>query len=108
MPPKGDVTGSGTLSHLQRVPRRRRLNLDWISCDPPPSDLTPFERFTRNVEWEKTFFGVVAKWDDQLRTAVLMCLADPEPAALLWGDEQHMIYNEGTVEAVNALKGLQC
>jgi hypothetical protein len=81
--------------HLRNVPRRRRLNLDWISCDPPLKDLTPFETFTRNVKWESTRFGPVANWDEQLRTAVLICLADPEPAALLWGDDQAMIYNEG-------------
>jgi hypothetical protein len=77
------------------TPKRRRKNLDWISCDNPPPDLTSFEKFTRDVDWENTFFGHVASWDEQLRTAVLMCLADPDPAALLWGNKQHIIYNEG-------------
>ena len=80
---------------FENVPPRRRLNLDWITCDAPPDDLTPFELFTRNVDWENTYFGPPSGWDEQLRSAVLICLADPEPAALLWGDKQHMIYNEG-------------
>lgn len=84
-----------TPSYLKNVPPRRRANLDWISCDPAPPDLTPFETFTRNVDWKNTWFGPIEGWDEQLRTAVLMCLADPEPAAILWGDKQHMIYNEG-------------
>ncbi|KIV99786.1 uncharacterized protein PV09_08592 [Verruconis gallopava] len=76
------------------IPRRRRTNLDWLSCAVPPDDLTPFERFTRDVDWANTFFGPVATWNDQLRTAVLQCIADPDPAAVLFGDKQHIIYNE--------------
>ena len=80
---------------FRNVPPRRRKNLDWITCEIPPDDLTPFEKFTREVDWENSFFGPISSWDEQLRSAVLICLADPEPAALLWGDKQHMIYNEG-------------
>ena len=64
-----------------------RKNFDWTR-DPPPADLTPFQKFTRDVDWKSSALGPMKSWPFQLRQLVLLVMADPEPSAVYWGDTQ--------------------
>ena len=74
------------------VPRRKFH--DWTASDFPDSQLTPFQRFTRNVDWSNSPLGLMEGWPHQLRQTVLLIVADPNPAVVYWGDAQTIVYNE--------------
>ncbi|KAF7859765.1 hypothetical protein EAF04_008844 [Stromatinia cepivora] len=74
-----------------RKPRPKIV--DWIS-EPSTVDLTPFQQFTLDVDWEKSPLGPMSGWSGQLRSMVLLCFADPEPAVVMWGDYNAIVYNE--------------
>ncbi|KAF7945364.1 hypothetical protein EAE96_010139 [Botrytis aclada] len=71
----------------------KRKNFDWIS-EPRTMELTPFQQFTVDIDWEKSPLGPMSGWPKQLRSMVLLCFADPSPATILWGDDSTIIYNE--------------
>ncbi|KAF7924428.1 uncharacterized protein EAE98_007479 [Botrytis deweyae] len=73
--------------------KSKRKNFDWIS-EPRTMELTPFQQFTVDVDWEKSPLGPMNGWSKQLRSMVLLCFADPTPATILWGDDSTIIYNE--------------
>lgn len=70
-----------------------RPRLDWTR-NPPPANLSPFQEFTRNVDWERSPLGPMDAWPDQLRQTVLLIMADPNPAVVYWGDDMTIVYNE--------------
>ncbi|KAF1982437.1 hypothetical protein K402DRAFT_424545 [Aulographum hederae CBS 113979] len=72
---------------------------DWTR-NPPPPNLTPFQQFTRHVDWEKSPLGPMDQWSSQLRQTVLMMIADPNPVVLYWGEEMTTIYNEAYVPLI--------
>jgi hypothetical protein len=80
-------------------PRKRRPIVDWTR-DPAPQELTPFQKFIREVDWEKSPLGPIASWPDQLRQYVLLIVADPHPAVVYWGDSQAIVYNEAYIEFI--------
>lgn len=55
---------------------RSRPCLDWTR-DPPPQELTPFQKFIRDIDWKCSPLGPMAFWPDQLRQMVLLIVADP-------------------------------
>ena len=64
--------------------RRRRDNprrkiFDWIS-QPRPENITPFQNFILDVDWENSPLGPMAQWPAQLRQMVLLVVQDPSPA----------------------------
>ncbi|KAK8903072.1 hypothetical protein QC760_008563 [Botrytis cinerea] len=73
--------------------KSKRKNFDWIS-EPRTLELTPFQQFTVDIDWEKSPLGPMNGWSKQLRAMVLLCFADPSPASILWGDDSTIIYNE--------------
>lgn len=78
---------------------KMRANFDWTR-DPPPNQLTPFQTFTRNVDWAKSPLGPMSKWPNQLRQIVLLLMADPHPSVVYWGPEQAIVYNEAYVPLI--------
>jgi hypothetical protein len=64
----------------QQVP----LGMDW---DSDPSTLSDHLKFIRSVNWESTKIGIPSQWPQQLMQCVDLCLADPTPAAIMWGDD---------------------
>jgi hypothetical protein len=57
----------------------RRKIFDWIS-EPRPENITPFQKFTLEVDWEKSPLGPMTHWPAQLRQMVLLVVQDPSPA----------------------------
>lgn len=54
-------------------------------------------RRTRALDWSATPLGPIADWSAALRVTVDTMLAMPIPAALVWGAEQTLIYNDAYV-----------
>lgn len=72
------------------------LGMDW-HC-PPEQLSSDHARFIRSVDWAATALGPPEKWPSQLHETVDLILADPTPAAVMWGDRLTMIYNEAFVD----------
>ena len=73
--------------------------LDWTSSD-STANLTPFQKFVCDVDWDASPLGPMAKWPAQLRQTVLLIIADPSPAVVYWGDDQTIVYNEAYVPLI--------
>ncbi len=78
---------------------RSPLGIDWVS---PLSELSEHVRFIRNIIWKSTPLGPPETWPQQLHQMVDLMMGDPTPAAVMWGDELTMIYNEAFVEFAGA------
>jgi hypothetical protein len=51
-------------------------------------------QFARSIDWASTPLGPIEKWSRELRALANMLMLDPHPAALYWGDDMTMMYNE--------------
>ncbi|CAL3973130.1 unnamed protein product [Diplocarpon coronariae] len=70
--------------------------LDFISAFPAviPS---PHRLFFLEFDWASTDLGPVSTWSTALRGMVNILMSDPRPAAMYWGRERTMMYNESYV-----------
>ncbi|KAI1436789.1 hypothetical protein GGR50DRAFT_170129 [Xylaria sp. CBS 124048] len=71
-------------------------SFDWTRI-PLTSDLPEHIRFARNVDWASTSLGPIQDWPRELRTISNMVMASPHPAALYWGPEFTVIYNQAYI-----------
>lgn len=71
----------------------RSINHDWTQLE-VPADLSEHIKYTRSVDWESTPLGHMDDWEDELRVAAIMVMADVHAAVVFWGSEGTMIYNE--------------
>lgn len=53
-------------------------------------------------DWSQTRLGPISRWSQSLRTIVAFIVHSPVPMVMLWGDEGHMIYNDGYAEFAGA------
>lgn len=60
----------------------------------PRGQLTEHMVFTRSVDWGATPLGPMESWSVQFREIVNLVMRNPHPAALFWGEELTMLYNE--------------
>jgi hypothetical protein len=72
------------LSTVQPDAQRPILGMDWIS---DPSTLSEHLSFIRSVDWGLSKIGLPSSWPIQLHQTIDMCLADPTPAAVMWGED---------------------
>ena len=79
-------------SRARRDNSKRKI-FDWIS-EPRPENITPFQQFILDIDWEKSPLGPMNKWPSQLRQMVLLVVQDPTPAVVYWGDDATIVYNE--------------
>ncbi|KAH8204277.1 hypothetical protein TruAng_001563 [Truncatella angustata] len=79
----------------------QRVNLDWLR-DPPPTNLTPYQTYIRDVDWSCTTAGPIATWSRELKQMVRFLVADKEPRILYWGLSRTVIYNEAYIPLVGA------
>lgn len=66
---------------------------DWTVAR-PQGQLTEHVMFARNVNWGNTPLGPLEKWSVQFREVANLVMRNPHPAALFWGEELTMLYNE--------------
>ncbi|KAL6708618.1 hypothetical protein ACN47E_002599 [Coniothyrium glycines] len=66
---------------------------DWTVPN-PVGTLPDHVLFVRSVDWASTPLGPMAQWSLQFREIVNILMRNPHPAALFWGEELSLIYNE--------------
>ncbi|KAF2822202.1 putative histidine kinase HHK16p [Ophiobolus disseminans] len=85
-----DTSGSGSSVTLSTpdnaVP-------DW-TVPQPIGVLSDHIAFVRKFDWARTPLGPMERWSIQFREVVNLLMRNPHPAALFWGEELQMIYNE--------------
>ncbi|KAJ4296620.1 hypothetical protein N0V90_006668 [Kalmusia sp. IMI 367209] len=85
-----DTAGSG--SSVQLASPENGVP-DWTGAQ-PRGQLTEHMIFTRSVDWGATPLGPMSNWSVQFREIANLVMRNPHPAALFWGEELTMLYNE--------------
>lgn len=70
---------------------------DWTRIPADDSNLGPHHRFARSIDWGATSLGPIETWPADLRIMSNMIMGSPHPAALYWGPEYVVIYNEAYI-----------
>ncbi|CAG9239145.1 Histidine kinase [Paraburkholderia tropica] len=58
----------------------------------------------RDFDWDATPFGALADWPPPLRAALSLCLGSQSPAAIWWGDDARVLYNDAYIPFLGAGK----
>ena len=69
---------------------------DWTRL-PVSFPFTPHVSFARNFDWASTSLGPIEYWPLELRQFCNLAMASPHPAAMFWGDDLTLIYNEAYI-----------
>ncbi|TWU75296.1 hypothetical protein ED733_006468 [Metarhizium rileyi] len=73
-----------------------RQSFDWTML-PLNDDLPDHIKFARTRDWTSTFLGPVTDWSPGLRAMSSLVMASPHPAAMYWGSDLVIIYNEAYI-----------
>ncbi|KAH7313750.1 aerobic respiration control sensor protein arcB [Stachybotrys elegans] len=90
-------TSSGTTSIILSAPEKAVA--DWTAKS-PKGVLSEHLRFARSVDWAHTPLGPMKSWSKEFRQVVNLVMNNPHPAALFWGSDLTMIYNEAYAREV--------
>ncbi|KAH7027775.1 uncharacterized protein B0I36DRAFT_247821 [Microdochium trichocladiopsis] len=71
-------------------------SFDWTRI-PLTDDLPTHIRFARTRDWANTPLGPIEDWSHELRAMANMVMGSPHPAALYWGRDLTVIYNEAYI-----------
>lgn len=66
---------------------------DWTVKE-PKGTLSAHLSFARSVDWASTSLGAMGTWSPEFRQVANLVMQNPQPAALFWGEEMTMMYNE--------------
>ena len=79
---------------------KQKISLDWTRHEIP--NASPYITFLRNFDWAATPLGPMKEWSTSLRLQFMSIVAHPQHRALIWGEEETFIYNEGAVSLFGA------
>jgi hypothetical protein len=68
--------------------------------DKPNSVLSEHQTFARSINWDSTPLGSMNKWTPEFRQVANLVMSNPHPAALFWGSDLTMLYNEAYADEV--------
>ncbi|KAK2609179.1 hypothetical protein QQS21_002261 [Conoideocrella luteorostrata] len=88
-----DETGLSSYSSSILLTSPEMAVTDW-TVPKPKGLLSPHLKYARSVEWAKTPLGPMDDWSPEFRQVANLCMSNPHPAALFWGSELTMLYNE--------------
>ncbi|KAK0625786.1 aerobic respiration control sensor protein arcB [Immersiella caudata] len=88
-----DDTGASSLSTSIILSTPEKAVADWTAAK-PKGILSAHLQFARTVNWAATPLGPMEKWSPEFRQTANLCMGNPHPAALFWGSELTMLYNE--------------
>jgi len=80
--------------------QKRKISLDWTRHDIP--NASPYITFLRTFDWAATPLGPMKDWSTSLRLQFMSIVAHPHHRALIWGEEETFIYNEGATALFGA------
>ncbi|KAM0329207.1 hypothetical protein ACHAQA_004506 [Verticillium albo-atrum] len=72
-------------------------SFDWTRITVTP-ELNEHILFARNTDWGATSLGPIEYWSADLRAMANMVMGSPHPAAMYWGPDFVVIYNEAYIE----------
>jgi hypothetical protein len=72
---------------------------DWTATK-PKGMLSPHQILARSIDWTSTPLGSMKSWSPEFRQAANLCMSNPHPAALFWGSDLTMLYNEAYAKEV--------
>jgi PAS domain S-box-containing protein len=76
---------------------------DWTLPEPKGA-LSARMKFARSIDWASTPLGPMTSWSAEFRQMTNLLLTHPHPAALFWGNEMTVIYNEAYRDVVAGRK----
>jgi PAS domain S-box-containing protein len=88
-----DDTGGSAQSGSIPLGAPDKVVADW-TVPKPKGLLSPHIKYAREVNWANTPLGPMEEWSPEFRQLVNLCMSNPHPAALFWGSELTMLYNE--------------
>jgi len=88
-----DTTGNSSVSTSILLSTPEKAVADW-TCAKPRGLLSPHLQFARTINWAATPLGSMERWSPAFRQAANLCMGNPHPAALFWGNDLTMLYNE--------------
>lgn len=62
------------------------------------SGISTHDQFILKTDWAATPLGPPNLWPSQLCLMINLVMKDPNPAAVIWGDDLTMVYNKAFVE----------
>lgn len=80
------------LQQLQPVTQ----SFDWTKL-PLKDSLPDHIKFAKTTDWGSTAVGPMTDWPSGLRTMSSLIMASPHPAAMYWGSDMVVIYNEAYI-----------
>ncbi|KAB5576370.1 hypothetical protein GE09DRAFT_954411 [Coniochaeta sp. 2T2.1] len=93
-----DTGGSGQSGSIPLGAPEKAV-ADW-TVPRPKGSLSAHIKYAREVNWASTPLGPMEKWSPEFRQLVNLCMSNPHPAALFWGSELTMLYNEAYAKEV--------
>ncbi|EHA53305.1 autoinducer 2 sensor kinase/phosphatase luxQ [Pyricularia oryzae 70-15] len=108
-PPDGSSndtgTGTGSSSYQPTIPLKasvpEKAVADWtVPENKLQGVLTEHLKFARSVDWANTPLGPMESWSAEFRQVANLIMTNPFPAALFWGSELTMLYNEAYAREV--------
>ncbi|KAF5130653.1 Hybrid signal transduction histidine kinase K [Metarhizium anisopliae] len=80
---------------LQQV-QPTKPSFDWTVI-PLHDNLPDHIKFAKTRDWTSTALGSMTYWSPDLRTMSSLVMASPHPAAMYWGSDMVIIYNEAYI-----------
>lgn len=71
-------------------------SFDWTRL-PMSAALPKHIQFVRSIDWASTDLGPIESWSYDLRAMCNLIMGSPHPAAMYWGNEYTIIYNEAYI-----------
>lgn len=76
-----------------------RATIDWTVPN-PEGQISQHLQYVRAVDWGATSLGPMASWSAEFRQIANLVMTNPHPAALFWGSNLTVIYNEAYANEV--------
>lgn len=73
------MAGQAMENEVADKKRPQRRTFDWTQ-EPRPDNLTPFQEFILDIDWNKSPLGPMRQWPTQLRQMILLVIQDSDPA----------------------------
>lgn len=92
-------TGGSSQSARITLATPEKAVADWTVAK-PKGILSAHIAFARTVNWANTPLGPMEKWSPEFRQMANLVMGNPHPAALFWGSDLTMFYNEAYANEV--------
>lgn len=70
---------------------------DW-TVENPEGELSSHIKLARSIDWASTPLGAMSSWSPEFRQIACLLMANPHSAAVFWGEELTVLYNQSYAE----------